>query len=175
MNKILQQVLILSTLIVCIAESANAGFVNSSQTFIPINTKIKDPIPPQEPGSIAESLRTKSYPYRIYNIPRTGYTIQLPPIQYNIYKVFTPTLANSVEIIGYVQSNAGIKMLFKTPDNNNVTVAYIGEKIVNGQVIFKRVITGKGKNPTFVLEEDGIEVVRAIGEKGLETQPKDPK
>ena len=169
MNQLLSQISIAVFLLIIATIPTRAEWIQKNRAFKPINIHIPDPVPRQEPGSIAENLALKSYPYRIHNIPRTGYSVALPAIKYDIYKIFDPTLAKSVEVMGLIQTSKGTAMFYRLPQQSNISIAQIGEKIIGGEVYVKRIELTQKANPIVVLEEDGIEVTRMIGEKNIST------
>jgi hypothetical protein len=172
MNQLLSQISIAVFLLLMVTTPARSEWIRKNQSFQPINTHLPDPVPQQEPGSIAENLAVKSYPYRLHHIPRTGYSVSLPNIKYDIYKIFDPTLAKSVEVIGVVQTKNGTVMFYRSPKQSNISTAHVGEKILGGEVSIERIEIGRHANPIIVLKEDGIEVTRLIGEKTISPNQK---
>jgi hypothetical protein len=74
-----------------------------------------------------------------------------------------PTLANAVEVTGVVQIGSTMQAIVKAPDEPTSRYVGVGQRLANGQVLVKRIETA-GSEPIVVLEEAGVEVIRAIGQ-----------
>jgi hypothetical protein len=74
-----------------------------------------------------------------------------------------PTLANAVEVTGVVQIGSTMQAILKSPDEPTSRYVGVGQRLANGQVLVKRIETA-GSEPIVVLEESGVEVIRAIGQ-----------
>jgi hypothetical protein len=74
-----------------------------------------------------------------------------------------PTLANAVEVTGVVQIGSTMQAIVKAPDEPTSRYVGVGQRLANGQVLVKRIETA-GSEPIVVLEESGVEVIRAIGQ-----------
>lgn len=74
-----------------------------------------------------------------------------------------PTLANGVEVTGVVQIGSTMQAIVKAPDEPTSRYVGVGQRLANGQVLVKRIETA-GSEPIVVLEEAGVEVIRAIGQ-----------
>jgi hypothetical protein len=60
---------------------------------------------------------------------------------------------------------------------NEVTSRYVkvGQRLSNGQVLVKRIEMGEGSEPIVVLEENGVEVSKLVGERpAAPAQPATP-
>jgi hypothetical protein len=84
----------------------------------------------------------------------------LPPLP-------TANLANAVEVTGVVQVGGVPQAIIKSPNERTSRYVRTGQRLANGQVLVKRidVYTGSG-TPVVILEENGIEVARAVGDSG---------
>jgi hypothetical protein len=87
----------------------------------------------------------------------------LPPLP-------TANLANAVEVTGVVQVGGVPQAIIKSPNERTSRYVRTGQRLANGQVLVKRidVYTGSG-TPVVILEENGIEVARAVGDAGPKT------
>jgi hypothetical protein len=58
--------------------------------------------------------------------------------------------------------------------SNDATSRYVkvGQRIANGKVLIKRVLFKPGEDPVVILEENGVEVSKTVGEKPPEPDKK---
>lgn len=73
-----------------------------------------------------------------------------------------PTLARAVEVTGVIQVGSSYQAIVKAPDEPTSRYVSVGQRLSNGRVLVKR-IESNGSEPVVILEESGVEVVRAIG------------
>lgn len=78
-------------------------------------------------------------------------------------KVVSTKLAQNVLITGLVELGDRIKVILQAPEETSTRYVEIGEYVANGQVLIKR-IESSFPNPTVILEENGIEVSRTVGQ-----------
>ncbi|MBF2074223.1 MAG: hypothetical protein IGS50_10755 [Synechococcales cyanobacterium C42_A2020_086] len=71
------------------------------------------------------------------------------------------SLAEAIEISGVVEVGGVTNLIVQVPDEETSRSVAVGEYLANGQVLVKRV--DMGLEPVVILEQDGKEVVRAIG------------
>lgn len=76
-----------------------------------------------------------------------------------------PTLARAVEVTGVIQVGSSYQAIVKAPDEPTSRYVSVGQRLSNGRVLVKR-IESNGSEPVVILEESGVEVVRAIGASG---------
>jgi hypothetical protein len=76
-------------------------------------------------------------------------------------------LARAIQVSGVSEINGQIQVVVKLPGESFSRYISVGEKVLNGQVLIKRVQERGGITPVVVLEEAGIEVLRRVGEKPL--------
>ena len=93
---------------------------------------------------------------------------QLPPITTPEDVTSIPTipeadLAENVLITGLVESNDGIELIVQAPEETSARYVEIGQYLSNGQVLVKR-IEPSFPTPVVILEQDGVEVRKAVGE-----------
>jgi hypothetical protein len=65
------------------------------------------------------------------------------------------------------------QVIVKVPNEPTSRYVKIGQRLSNGQVLVKRVDLKEGADPIVILEENGVEVAKAVGEKppSREQQP----
>ena len=99
-------------------------------------------------------LSTPSVAFR----PSTPTITALPPLP-------EPTLARAVEVSGVVVVGGVAEAIVKAP--NEATSRYVkaGQRLSNGQILVKRIEVNGGSDPVVVLEQNGVEVSRAVGDK----------
>lgn len=76
-----------------------------------------------------------------------------------------PTLARAVEVSGVVVVGGVAEAIVKAP--NEATTRYVraGQRLSNGQILVKRIEVNGGSDPIVILEQNGVEVSRAVGDK----------
>jgi hypothetical protein len=88
----------------------------------------------------------------------------LPPIP-------EPTLARAVEVSGVVTLGGLTQAIVKAPNEPTSRHVTVGQRLSNGQVLVKRIEVNSGSDPIVVLEENGVEVARSVGEKATPADP----
>lgn len=87
----------------------------------------------------------------------------LPPLP-------SATLANAVEVTGVVQVGGVPQAIVKSPNERASRYVRTGQRLANGQVLVKRIEVYNGSaNPVVILEENGIEVAKAVGDVSART------
>jgi len=74
-----------------------------------------------------------------------------------------PTLAQAVEITGVLEAAGSSQAIVRTPDAPSGRYVSVGQRLMDGQVLVKR-IEMRGSEPVVVLEQDGVEVAKRVGE-----------
>jgi hypothetical protein len=72
--------------------------------------------------------------------------------------------AQAIEVSGVVQTGSKTSIIVKVPDERTSRYATVGERLANGRVLIKRV--EMGAEPVVILEQDGQEIVKSIGNSG---------
>jgi hypothetical protein len=117
----------------------------------------------------ARSGLPRSYNLTIDQIPRTGRNLKLPEMNYNPGMVVDPNGANAVQVISIISRDgklgAAIKLRKQSPKDKEpiAQVLFPGDSLQNGQIILKR-IEKRNSTMVAVLEEDGAEVIRYVGD-----------
>lgn len=79
------------------------------------------------------------------------------------------TLASSVEVTGVVNVGGRMQAIVKAPNEATSRYVSIGQRLSNGQVLVKR-IDMTGSDPVVILEQNGVEVSKVVGEKAPSQQ-----
>jgi hypothetical protein len=78
-----------------------------------------------------------------------------------------PNLARAIGVSGVSQVNGQTQVIIKLPTESFSRYVSVGERLMDGKVLVKRVQEFSGAAPVVILEEVGIEVPRKIGEKPM--------
>jgi hypothetical protein len=76
-----------------------------------------------------------------------------------------PNLARAITVSGVSEVNGQIQVIVKLPTESFSRYVSVGERLMDGKVLIKRVQEFSGSSPVVILEEVGIEVARKIGDK----------
>jgi hypothetical protein len=82
----------------------------------------------------------------------------LPPI-------VDPALAKAVEVTGVVVIGGIPRAIVKAPNEPTSRYVTVGQRLSNGMVLVKRIEVNSGSDPVVILEQSGVEVSRAVGDK----------
>lgn len=74
-------------------------------------------------------------------------------------------LAKEVEITGVVKVAGVAQAIVKAPNESTSRYVRVGQRLSNGQILVKRIEMYEGADPVVILEENGVEVAKAVGEK----------
>jgi hypothetical protein len=83
----------------------------------------------------------------------------------DIPKPLQPDLARAVLVTGVAQVNGQTQVIIKLPNETFSRYVSVGERVMDGRILIKRVQEFSGMTPVVVLEELGIEVPRKVGDK----------
>jgi hypothetical protein len=117
-------------------------------------------------AAIAQARRRE---VTIDQIPRTGRNMKLPEMNYNPGMVVDANGANAVQVISIISRDgklgAAIKLRKQSPKDKEpiAQVLFPGDSLQNGQIMLKR-IEKRNSAMIAVLEEDGAEVIRYVGD-----------
>jgi hypothetical protein len=78
-----------------------------------------------------------------------------------------PELAPAIQVSGVSVINGQTQVIVKLPGESFSRYLSVGENVLNGKVLIKRVQDPTAITPIVVLEEAGIEVLRRVGEKPM--------
>lgn len=98
------------------------------------------------------------------SIPTTAFRPSIPTIA-ALPPLPEPTLARAVEVSGVIVVGGVAEAIVKAP--NEATTRYVraGQRLSNGQILVKRIEVNGGSDPIVILEQNGVEVSRAVGDK----------
>jgi hypothetical protein len=73
--------------------------------------------------------------------------------------------AKAVEVTGVVTVGSTTQAIVVAPGDATSRYVSVGQRISNGKVLVKRIEMRDGSEPIVILEENGVEVAKAVGEK----------
>jgi len=74
-------------------------------------------------------------------------------------------LATGTEVSGVVKVGNETQVIVRVPSEPTSRYVKVGQRLSNGQVLVKRVDLNSGGDPIVILEENGVEVAKSVGEK----------
>lgn len=123
------------------------------------------PTPIRPPTGAAQPQPTPTPP---------GSVAALPPRTIpELPKLPEPTQARGVDVTGVVEIGGTPMAIIKVPGE---PARYVreGQRIANGQVLIKRIEMNQGPTPVVILEQYGVEVAKAVGDKASPSTPGAP-
>ena len=81
-------------------------------------------------------------------------------------------LATGTEVSGVVKVGNETQVIVRVPNEPTSRYVKVGQRLSNGRVLVKRVDVKSGADPIVILEENGVEVAKAVGEKPPSREPK---
>jgi hypothetical protein len=81
-------------------------------------------------------------------------------------------IATGTEVSGVVKVGTETQVIVKVPNEPTSRYVKVGQRLSNGQVLVKRVDVKPGADPIVILEENGVEVAKAVGEKPASPEQK---
>lgn len=76
------------------------------------------------------------------------------------------SLADAVQITGVVQIGGKAIAIIQSPEEGTARYVKPGDSVANGRVLLKRIIMSKNGEPTIVLQQNGVEVIKSVGSSG---------
>lgn len=67
--------------------------------------------------------------------------------------------------MGVVQIGNEVQAIVQVPNEATSRYISVGQWLSNGQVLVKRIEVNQGSDPLVILEQNGIEVAKAVGEE----------
>jgi hypothetical protein len=89
----------------------------------------------------------------------------LPQPSVSVAPAPRPVYASNIQVSGVAQVNGQTQVIIKLPNESFSRYITVGERVMDGKVLVKRVENPNSIAPTVVLEEVGMEVPRKVGEK----------
>ena len=124
--------------------------------------------PPSRPSNltIAQAAPANSTPPAV-NTPAETPTVPVPAAPLQIPSLPAPpdpALARAVQISGVIVVGNEPQAIVKAPNEATTRYVKVGQRLSNGQVLVKRIEMGQGSEPIVILEQNGVEVSKAVGE-----------
>jgi hypothetical protein len=116
-----------------------------------------DTIPGLPPGG--QTPGTGIPPGQLPGTPPTGLPPEVPAVQ-------EPELAKRVEVTGVVEVGGRMFAIVKAPNETTSRYVQAGDTLADGQITVQRIEMNEGSAPIVVLAQYGVEVTRAVGDKG---------
>jgi len=91
-----------------------------------------------------------------FNVPPVLPAAAAPP---------STTTASAVEVTGVVVVGRSPQAIVIVPGDPGSRYVGVGQRISGGKVLVKRIEMGAGSDPIVILEENGVEVAKGVGEK----------
>jgi hypothetical protein len=91
------------------------------------------------------------------SLPQAPPITALPPLP-------EPDLARSVQVTGVVRVGGVNQAIVIAPNEPTTRYVRVGQRLSNGQVLVKRIDLNQGADPVVILEQNGVEVSKAVGE-----------
>ncbi|MEG4116208.1 hypothetical protein QUA43_01765 [Microcoleus sp. N9_B4] len=139
------------------------------------NPQTRRPAPPRPPQPIA------ARPIGVPDLPELPVDKRPPqwvdpnPPPPPVIPVIPPPpstdLATGTEVSGVVKVGNETQVIVKVPNEPTSRYVKVGQRLSNGQVLVKRVDLKQGADPIVILEENGVEVAKGVGEKPASRQP----
>ncbi len=86
-----------------------------------------------------------------------------------------PVYARNIVVSGVAQVNGQTQVILKLPNESFSRYVSVGERVMDGKVLVKRVESPNAITPVVVLEEIGMEVPRRVGEKLIAPAKEGPR
>lgn len=83
-----------------------------------------------------------------------------------------PDLARGVTVLGVVEVSNQLQAIVRVPTEATSRYVTEGQRLSDGQVLVKRIEMSPGSEPVVILEQNGIEVSRAVGEEPVQPEEK---
>jgi hypothetical protein len=112
---------------------------------------------PSKPGTTQPSIRRVAPPV----LPQVAPNPTLVPLLPTAAK---PEAAQAVGVAGVILIGREPKAIIKVPEETTSRYVQAGQRLANG-VLVKRIEMNQGINPVVILEQNGIEVVKSVGDK----------
>jgi hypothetical protein len=89
----------------------------------------------------------------------------LPKASPSVAPAPQPMVARNIQVSGVAQVNGQTQVILKLPNESFSRYVSVGERVMDGKVLVKRVENPNAITPVVVLEEVSIEVPRKVGDK----------
>ena len=143
---------------------------------VPPIVSFKIPVAPlQGQGSgTAPSSHSSVGTRPVENQPSPSKTAPLPkPVEKSPIRSLPPlpdpAIAKAVQVTGVIVVGGVPQAILQAPNEATSRYVQVGQRISNGQVLVKRIEMNNGSDPIVVLEQNGVEVSRAVGSPATPT------
>jgi hypothetical protein len=89
----------------------------------------------------------------------------LPKASPSVAPAPKPIMASNIQVSGVAQVNGQTQVILKLPNESFSRYVSVGERVMDGKVLVKRVENPNAITPVVILEEVSIEVPRKVGDK----------
>ena len=113
---------------------------------------------------VVDDTSTSNIPSQRFNSKNTNPTVVSSPPQTSL-PTFEPTLAQNVIISGLIEVAGRPKLIVEAPEESSSRYVEVGQYLSNGQILVKSIDMNHFPTPLVILEQYGVEVEVAIGEK----------
>ena len=134
---------------------------------------------PVNPTQVSAKQGVKKLPVQVVpqtiayapKLPSLSPIAALPPLPIGqtpmtIAPISRTSLADAVQITGVVQIGGKAVAIIQSPQEGTARYVKPGDYIANGSVLLKRIIISKNGEPTIVLQQNGVEVMKSVGSTG---------
>lgn len=85
-----------------------------------------------------------------------------------------PDIASGIAVSGVVQIGEELQAIVQVPNEGISRYVRPGQLLSNGQVLVKQIELNQGAEPVIILEQNGIEVAKSVGEQPASEQQDSP-
>lgn len=89
----------------------------------------------------------------------------LPKASPSVAPAPRPMMASNIQVSGVAQVNGQTQVILKLPNESFSRYVSVGERVMDGKILVKRVENPNAITPVVILEEVSIEVPRKVGDK----------
>ncbi|AOW98300.1 hypothetical protein BJP34_01550 [Moorena producens PAL-8-15-08-1] len=119
---------------------------------------------PQNTRSTETSIAKPGSPPDNSSVVKDGIPPIPPEFDLQLPILPEPELAYNVSVTGVVDNGRGVYYAILDVPNEPSRSVQVGQFILGGQVLVKRIEMYRGLDPVVILEENGVEVSRRVGE-----------
>ncbi|MEA5620215.1 hypothetical protein VB711_20540 [Cronbergia sp. UHCC 0137] len=144
--------------------SDTPGGIRQVPTLPPLPVSIAPQPKPQIKPQPKPQIKPKPKPSVANVLPKVQpQVITNPPLASVLPPTPQPNAAKAVLVTGVVLIGKAPQAIIKVPEESTGRYVRAGQRLVNG-VLIKRIEMNKGSNPVVILEQNGIEVSKEVGE-----------
>lgn len=122
--------------------------------------------PPPPPVAMAPQPSALSVPQPPQLAP-APLAMQPLPAPVPVPAVSPTSVAEGIVISGVVQVGDRLSVIVEMPGEGTSRYASVGDRLANGRVLVKRIEMQPRQEPRVILEQNGVEIVRAVGDGTL--------